>query len=46
MNDAAGLRNYGKALEDPSSSARNQKLLAKLREQGSGTGSAPRCGKR
>jgi hypothetical protein len=34
MNDAAGLRNYGKALEDSFFERENQKLLAKLREQG------------
>jgi hypothetical protein len=34
MRDAAGLKNYGKALEDSFFERENQKLLAKLREQG------------
>jgi hypothetical protein len=34
MSDVAGLKNYGKALEDSFFERENQRLLAKLREQG------------
>jgi hypothetical protein len=34
MNDATGLRNFGKALEESFFERENQKLLAKLRERG------------
>jgi len=34
MNDAVGLRNHGRALEESFFERENQKLLAKLREQG------------